>query len=61
MNVEAWLAEIGFEQYAAAFVENGVESSLLPKLTNEDLKDLGVTRLAEGRPRRAAVPRAGSG
>ncbi len=47
MNVGAWLAELGFAQYAEAFAENGVESSLLPKLTNEDLKDLGVTRLAD--------------
>ena len=47
MDVETWLAELGFGQYAAAFAENGVGSSLLSELTNEDLKDLGVDRLAD--------------
>ncbi|MEE8511540.1 MAG: adenylate/guanylate cyclase domain-containing protein, partial [Acidiferrobacterales bacterium] len=47
MNVEAWLTELGLEQYAEAFAENGVDLSLLPELTNEDLKDLGVDRLAD--------------
>ncbi len=47
MNVEAWLAELGLEQYAEAFAENGVDLALLPELTNEDPKDLGVTRLAD--------------
>ena len=47
MNVEAWLTNLGLAQYAAAFAENGVESSLLSELTNEDLKDLGVDRLVD--------------
>ena len=47
MNVEAWLTELGLEQYAEAFAENGVDLSLLPELTNEDLKDLGVDRLVD--------------
>jgi class 3 adenylate cyclase len=47
MSIEAWLAELGFEHYATAFAENGVEWSMLPELTNEDLKDLGVDRLAD--------------
>jgi class 3 adenylate cyclase/tetratricopeptide (TPR) repeat protein len=47
VNIEAWLAELGLEQYAEAFAENGVDLSLLPELTNEDLKDLGVDRLVD--------------
>ena len=47
MNVGAWLTSLGLERHAAAFEENGVDAVLLPDLTNEDLKDLGVTRLAE--------------
>lgn len=47
MSVEAWLADMGLAEYAAAFAENGVDLSLLPELTNEDLKDLGVERLAD--------------
>lgn len=46
-DVKAWLTRIGFEGYAAAFAENGVDAAMLPKLTNDDLKDLGVSRLAD--------------
>jgi len=47
VSVEAWLADLGYAQYAEAFAENGVELSLLCELTNEDLKDLGVNRLVD--------------
>jgi class 3 adenylate cyclase/predicted ATPase len=47
MDVPAWLKKLGLEDYAAAFVENGVDAELLSELTNEDLKDLGVARLAD--------------
>ena len=47
MDVGAWLRGFGLEEYAEAFAENGVDSALLPELTNEDLKDLGVARLAD--------------
>jgi class 3 adenylate cyclase/tetratricopeptide (TPR) repeat protein len=47
MDVSAWLTQLGLEQYAASFQENGVDAALLPGLTNEDLKDLGVARLAD--------------
>ncbi len=47
MDVGAWLRGLGLEEYAEAFVENGVDAALLPELTNEDLKDLGVARLAD--------------
>ncbi len=47
MDVGAWLRDLGFEAYLEAFAENGVDAGLLPGLTNEDLKDLGVARLAD--------------
>ncbi len=47
VNVETWLRELGLEQYAKAFADNGVDLALLPELTNDDLKDLGVDRLAD--------------
>ncbi len=47
MDIEAWLRGLGLEEYAKAFAENGVDAALLPELTNEDLKDLGVARLAD--------------
>jgi class 3 adenylate cyclase/tetratricopeptide (TPR) repeat protein len=46
-DVDAWLKELGLEEYAEAFAENGIDASLLPELNNEDLKDLGVARLAD--------------
>ena len=47
MDVGAWLGGLGLEEYAEAFAGNGVDAALLPELTNEDLKDLGVLRLAD--------------
>jgi len=47
MNIELWLQSLGFEQYVQSFISNGVDEALLPELTNDDLKDLGVARLAD--------------
>jgi class 3 adenylate cyclase/predicted ATPase len=47
MDVKTWLKGLGLDDYAEAFVENGVDGELLRELTNEDLKDLGVARLAD--------------
>ncbi len=47
MDVGAWLRDHGLEEYAEAFAENGVDATLLPELSNDDLKDLGVARLAD--------------
>ncbi len=47
MDVGAWLKRYGLEEYADAFAKNGVDAALLPDLTNEDLKDLGIARLAD--------------
>jgi hypothetical protein len=43
------LASLGLAQYAAAFAANDITDSLLPKLTGEDLKDLGVTSIGHRR------------
>lgn len=47
MNVGSWLRTLGLGEHAESFAENGVDASLLSELTNEDLKDLGVARLAD--------------
>ncbi len=57
MSVEAWLTDLGLAQYAAAFAENGVDLRLLPELTNEDLKDLGVDRLVDRKAILKAIAR----
>src|SRR5262245_9836947 len=42
MDVGVWLRRLGLEQYEAAFRENAISERVLPNLTAEDLKDLGV-------------------
>ena len=43
MDVSAWLKNLGLGQYEAAFRDNAIDGDLLPSLTAEDLRDLGVT------------------
>jgi len=43
MDVASWLRSIGLEQYEAVFRENAISEKVLPRLTAEDLKDLGVS------------------
>jgi class 3 adenylate cyclase/predicted ATPase len=49
MDVEDWLRALGLEQYEATFRENAVDAALLPNLTADDLKDLGVTLVGHRR------------
>jgi class 3 adenylate cyclase/tetratricopeptide (TPR) repeat protein len=42
MDVAAWLQRLGLERYEAAFRDNEIDWEALPKLTTEDLRDLGV-------------------
>jgi class 3 adenylate cyclase/predicted ATPase len=42
MDIVVWLRSLGLERYGAAFRENEIDDKVLPNLTAEDLKDLGV-------------------
>jgi hypothetical protein len=42
MDVTEWLRSLGLDQYAPAFHDNGIDVRVLPQLTAEDLKDLGI-------------------
>jgi class 3 adenylate cyclase len=42
MDIGAWLRSLGLERYEAAFRENEIDETVLPNLTAEDLKDLGI-------------------
>ena len=42
MDVAAWLQGLGLKRYVAVFRDNEIDWEALPKLTVEDLKDLGV-------------------
>ena len=42
IEVGGWLRGLGLGQYEAAFRENEINEKVLPSLTAEDLKDIGV-------------------
>ena len=42
MDVVVWLRSLGLGKYEAAFRENDIDETVLPSLTHETLKDLGV-------------------
>ena len=37
-----WLEKLGMSEYAQRFAENGIDVSVLPHLTDQDLKKIGV-------------------
>jgi class 3 adenylate cyclase len=45
MDLGDWLRSLGLERYEAAFRENEIDETVLPSLTEEHLKQLGVTAL----------------
>jgi class 3 adenylate cyclase len=49
MDVAEWLRKLGLEQYEPAFRENKIGADLLPSLTAEDLKDIGVILVGDRR------------
>ena len=42
-DLAEWLGRHGLDQYAQTFAENNIEFSVLPDLTENDLKKLGVS------------------
>ena len=43
MDIVVWLRSLGLGEYEAAFRENEIDERVLPNLTAEDLKDIGVS------------------
>jgi uncharacterized protein YjiS (DUF1127 family) len=41
-QIADWLEQLGMSEYADRFAENRIDFSVLPELTDQDLKDLGV-------------------
>ena len=41
MDVVGWLRGLGLGQYETNFRENKIDANQLPRLTNDDLKDIG--------------------
>ena len=42
MDTASWLHSLGLSEYEQAFRENAIELELLPQLTADDLKEIGV-------------------
>src|SRR3984957_10144281 len=55
MDVGVWLRNLGLGQYEAAFRGNEIDGAVLPKLTLDDLKDLGVAVVGHRRKIMSAI------
>ena len=49
MDVASWLRSLGLEKYEATFRNNSITEKVLPRLTAEDLKELGVSTVGDRR------------
>lgn len=45
IDVPKLLAKLGLDQYAPNFIDNDIDAHLLPQLTNDDLKEIGIDSL----------------
>ena len=41
-QIAEWLEKLGMSEYAELFVANRIDLSVLPELTDQDLKELGI-------------------
>jgi hypothetical protein len=49
VDIAEWLESLGLAQYAPAFAENAIDWAILPKLTADDLKEIGVVAVGHRR------------
>ena len=47
MDVAGWLRGLGLGQYEERFRDNKIDAELLPRLTADDLKEIGVSALGD--------------
>jgi SAM domain (Sterile alpha motif)/Adenylate and Guanylate cyclase catalytic domain len=55
VDVATWLKNLGLGQYEAAFRNNAIDEEVLPKLTADDLKDIGVAIVGHRRKMLSAI------
>jgi class 3 adenylate cyclase/predicted ATPase len=60
VDIATWLHGLGLQQYEPAFRENAIDASLLPELTAEDLRDIGVNLVGHRRKLLAAIAALGN-
>ena len=58
-QIAEWLEKLGMSEYAQRFAENRIDFSVLPDLTDQDLKDLGIV-LGDRRKMLRAIAALGS-
>lgn len=56
-NIAQWLDGLGLGQYAQSFVDHDIGLAVLPRLTEDDLKDLGLSLPGHRRTLQAALER----
>ncbi len=49
MDIGGWLRSLGLDRYEQSFRDNEIDAAILPNLTGEDLKELGVGALGHRR------------
>ena len=49
MDIVVWLRSLGLGKYEAVFRENDIDETVLPSLTHETLKELGVASIGHRR------------
>src|ERR1700733_13317687 len=59
-RVSEWLEKLGLVQYAQRFAENDITFAILPDLTDQDLKELGVASLGHRRQLLRAIVELGN-
>jgi class 3 adenylate cyclase/tetratricopeptide (TPR) repeat protein len=57
VDVALWLRSLGLAQYEQAFRDNAVDADILPRLTSDDLKDIGVHAVGHRRKLLDAISR----
>jgi class 3 adenylate cyclase len=55
MDVGVWLRSLGLAQYEEKFRDNKIDADVLPELTADDLKDIGVSAVGDRRRLLAAI------
>jgi class 3 adenylate cyclase len=49
LDIGQWLRDLGLQSYEQAFRDNGVDLDVLPRLTADDLKEIGVAAVGHRR------------
>jgi len=60
VDIAAGLHSLGLQQYEAGFRDNAIDAAVLPELTADDLRDLGVTLIGHRRRLLAAIAALGA-